>query len=173
MREHLLLDSLQRLKDQATRQRATVPTATAAEPTLTPLTIGSKKILLAEDVEMNAILMKNIIRKIAPDCELIIAENGAKAIQKFFAIEPDLVLMDIQMPIFDGISATHDIKALAKGKQQSVPIIALTAGISAEERDECLRAGMNDYLTKPIDTQQLKTVLEQYLGNEPKPSAKS
>ncbi|HNL09280.1 MAG TPA: PAS domain S-box protein [Turneriella sp.] len=171
--EHLLLDSLQRLKDQATRQRATVPTAKAAAPTLTPLTIGRKKILLAEDVEMNAILMKNIIRKIAPDCELIIAENGAKAIQKFFAIEPDLVLMDIQMPIFDGISATHDIKALAKGKQQSVPIIALTAGISAEERDECLRAGMNDYLTKPIDTQQLKTVLEQYLGNEPKPSAKS
>jgi CheY-like chemotaxis protein len=112
---------------------------------------------------MNAVLMKNMLKKIAPQCTLFVAENGAKAIQKFFAIEPHLVLMNIQMPIVDGISATHEIKSLAKGEQLSVPIIALTAGISAEERDACYRAGMSEFMTKPVELRQLRAVLERNL----------
>ncbi len=162
VREHLLMDCLQRIKNVAPAPVATPAPTPQEKKSIRPLAIGRKTILLAEDVEMNAILMKNILRKLLPECEIVVAENGAKAIQKYFEKEPDLILMDVQMPIYDGIAATTDIRALSEGKRPAVPIIALTAGISAEERERCLEAGMNDFLTKPVDMQQLAEILERF-----------
>ncbi|MFZ5630495.1 MAG: PAS domain S-box protein [Spirochaetota bacterium] len=163
VREHLLLDCLQRLREHSPALGKADSEIAAPTQSLVSLGLGKKTVLLAEDVEMNAILMKNILRKLMPEAELVIAENGAKAIQKYFEKEPDIVLMDIQMPIFDGISATRDIRALASA-DRCVPIIALTAGISAEERERCLKAGMNDFLPKPVDTQHLAEILQRYLA---------
>lgn len=127
------------------------------------LNLGRQKILIAEDMEMNVILLKSMLAKLAPEAEICIAENGAKAIQKFFERNPDIVLMDIQMPIFDGISATSDIRALASEAQRKIPIIALTAGITADERENCRLAGMNDFLAKPLSTTELAATLQKYL----------
>jgi len=121
------------------------------------------KILVAEDVAMNMLLVKFLLTNLIPNITILEAENGIEAIAKWKNESPDLILMDMQMPEMDGIDATIEIRKLENNLEKPIPIIALTAGALQEEREKCLAAGMNAFLTKPIDKDKLLETLKAYL----------
>jgi signal transduction histidine kinase/DNA-binding response OmpR family regulator len=120
------------------------------------------KILIAEDVSLNMLLLKTIIKSYYPESVILEAINGQEAVDQFQKSDPDLIFMDVQMPIMDGFEATLLIRNLGKGKKY-VPIIALTAGALNTEREKCLQVGMDHFLTKPIDKEKLLEVMERIL----------
>ncbi|WP_243402045.1 PAS domain S-box protein [Leptospira haakeii] len=105
-------------------------------------------VLIAEDNSVNMMLAKSIVKKILPKAKCIEALTGREAVDKFREINPDLIFMDIQMPEMNGYEATKAIRILEK-EGHRVPIIAVTAGIVSGERERCLEAGMDDYISKP------------------------
>jgi len=119
------------------------------------------KILVAEDTRMNMLLITQILKDIMGQVEVIEAENGLEAIAKFKANHVDLILMDVQMPVMDGVIAAKEIRNLEVSNH--VPILALSAGVTKEERENCIAAGMNDFLAKPIDKVDLINKLQNYL----------
>ncbi|HOT76960.1 MAG TPA: response regulator, partial [Candidatus Wallbacteria bacterium] len=121
-------------------------------------------IILAEDSHINMLLVKTMIKRYIPGVEIIETQNGKEVVEAFAGRRADFILMDIQMPVMDGIEAARQIRAGEKNASGSVPIIALTAGALKEEKEKCLAAGMNDFLTKPINPEQLRRVLEKYLA---------
>lgn len=121
------------------------------------------KILIAEDVSLNMLLLKTIIKSYYPDSVIIECANGKEAVDLFQKARPDLVFMDVQMPVMDGFEATFQIRNIGKKEGIYVPIIALTAGALHTEREKCLEAGMDHFLTKPIDKQKLLEVMERIL----------
>ena len=122
-----------------------------------------KVILIAEDVEMNMLLVKVLVTNILPNVEIIEATNGLEAVEIAKQRKLDLILMDVQMPEMDGMEATQNIRKLDLDGVKHLPIIALTAGALKEEKEKTLNAGMTDFLTKPIDSERLKTMLNKYL----------
>ena len=121
------------------------------------------KILIAEDVYLNMVLIKAMISEIGSNIEIIEAKNGIEAIEKYQKMSPDLILMDVHMPELDGISATKKIREIELLSGNKVPIIALTAGALKEERESCFASGMNDFLTKPLVPEKIKVILNKYL----------
>ena len=119
------------------------------------------KILLVEDNKINMLLAKTLIKQIIPNCTIFEAENGQIAVDKFNLLEPDLIFMDIQMPVMNGYEATTEIRKIANGKD--VPIIALTAGIIMGEKEKCLDCGMNDYTSKPIIKATLESIIYKWI----------
>lgn len=118
-------------------------------------------VLVAEDTEMNMLVISNMLSNIMPNINILKAVNGNEAVAQFKKVLPDLVLMDVQMPELDGVGATIQIRKLTE--TMDIPIIALTAGVSKEERKACFEAGMNDFLAKPIEVEELKRILDNYL----------
>lgn len=116
-----------------------------------------KRILIAEDIESNYMLMKAFIGK---RYEVIRAHDGQEAIDLFPKVRPDLVFMDIKMPVVDGYEATRAIRKISK----EVPILAITAFAFESDREKALEAGCTDYLTKPISRDLLNQKLILYLG---------
>lgn len=110
-------------------------------------------ILLVEDNRINQIVIEKILEKY--NFKVIIAEDGIEAIEHTKSDSPDLILMDIQMPRMDGLEASREIK-----KFSNIPIIALTAHADMQE---CLDAGMNDYLSKPVHSTDLIQKIENFL----------
>jgi PAS domain S-box-containing protein len=127
------------------------------------------KILIVEDVEMNMILVKKMIRKVMPDAVLFDAVNGMEAVQIYSEESPDIIFMDVQMPLMDGLTATQKIRELEKEDplKLNVPIIAITAGATREELNRSKQFGMDGYITKPIDKEKLIEICEKYLIIEP------
>lgn len=121
-------------------------------------------ILIAEDNLFNMTLVKAVINNLFPNIHIIEAENGYEAFLLWKQNQPDLILMDIQMPEMNGLEATQQIRILEKGTAKQTPIIALTAGALKEEQENCFNAGMDDYLTKPIDSKLLAKVILKYLN---------
>lgn len=121
----------------------------------------SPLILVAEDNPMNQKVACKVLEKLG--YRSIVAENGAAAIQTLnqYPNEVGLILMDCRMPILDGLSATEQIRA----DNNNIPIIALTANDTDEDRNACLQAGMNSFLAKPLNKDKLSTVLKQFLHN--------
>lgn len=115
------------------------------------------KILIAEDNLINMLLIKTILKSLFPKAVLIESQNGEEAVQSCLATEPDLILMDIQMPVLNGLEATKQIRALYHN--DNLPIIALTAGTLKEERELCMASGMNDFVSKPIVKDTIKDVI--------------
>lgn len=115
------------------------------------------KIMIVEDNKINMLLLKTIIKNILPKAIFHEIVNGLEAVNEFENIDPDLIFMDIQMPLMNGYEATKAIRKLHLGA--SIPIIAITAGTGIEIFDKCIAAGMNDYISKPI----VKTVIEDAL----------
>ena len=91
------------------------------------------------------------------------AVNGEEALEKILALKPDLCLMDIKMPVMDGLTAARTIRALPKADAASVPIVAMTADAFAEDVAAAKQAGMDDHIAKPIDVAQLYRLMEGYL----------
>ena len=116
-------------------------------------------VLLVEDNELN----REVALGLLEDAHLVIdqAENGAQAVQMIAAKDYDLVLMDMQMPVMDGISATKSVRSNPKYK--SLPIIAMTANVMDRDREACLAAGMNDHVGKPIDPEELFATLLRWI----------
>lgn len=122
---------------------------------------SGKKVLIAEDQPVNMFLIKTIVYELLPDAFIIEAYSGKQAIEQFSMHIPDLIFMDIQMPEMNGYDATQHIRNLENGEE--VPIIALTAGAIKGEREKCLEAGMNDYLTKPIVKETIRRTLNTWM----------
>jgi len=124
----------------------------------------SGKILVAEDNSINQKLIVKLLDKLGLEAQ--VAGNGKQALELLSAGNFDLVLMDIQMPVMDGLQATEAIrKGNCGDANMGIPIIALTAMIMSGDRTRCLEIGMNDYLSKPVQFDQLRSILQQHLRN--------
>ncbi|MES2959432.1 MAG: ATP-binding protein [Pseudomonadota bacterium] len=121
-------------------------------------TVEGLQILVAEDNPVNQILIKAVLERMGHHSDVV--DNGAIALREVQSGAYDLVLMDVQMPQMDGVSATHAIRALP-GPQSRLPIIAMTANALDDDRKACIAAGMDDYVSKPIDLQQLAKAIER------------
>jgi len=120
-----------------------------------------KTILLVEDHPINRKLALFLLQRFG--YRAISAENGRQALSVLSQNDCDAVLMDLQMPEMDGLTATRHIRSGGDGiRNPRIPIIAMTAKAMAEDREQCLLAGMNDYLSKPIDSDQLRKLLETW-----------
>ncbi|HHU58429.1 MAG TPA: response regulator [Bacteroidales bacterium] len=119
----------------------------------------TKNILVVEDVDTNKIFFDAALRR--TKAKILWAKDGQEAIDMFKANRIDLVLMDLQLPIMDGYTATREIKKI----NPEVPIIAQTAHVMSGEREKCMEAGCNDYLAKPIRLQLLIDTLSKYLND--------
>jgi CheY-like chemotaxis protein len=117
-----------------------------------------KIILVVEDVDTNKIFFDAALRK--TKAKILWAIDGKEAIDIFSKNHVDLVLMDLQLPIMDGYTATREIKKI----NPEIPIIAQTAHVMSGEREKCLEAGCDDYLAKPIRLQILMDTLSKYLN---------
>ncbi|HJS01133.1 MAG TPA: response regulator, partial [Flavobacterium sp.] len=123
--------------------------------------LGVKRILIVEDNPINMLLAKTLVKKIIPDCIIFEAFDGDEAIEQYKKEKFDIILMDIQMPNKNGFEATFEIRKIER--KYFTPIIALTAGIFVEEKEECLKSGMDDYITKPIIISDLEMILSKWL----------
>jgi CheY-like chemotaxis protein len=121
--------------------------------------LPSPLLLLADDNEANILTMSGYLE--AKGCRVIMARNGVEAIQRAREEHPDVILMDIQMPEVDGLEATRRIRA--SPGLEGVPIVALTALAMPGDRERCLEAGANEYLSKPVSLKQVAKTIEREL----------
>ena len=117
----------------------------------------SLRILLAEDVEVNRMIACNVLERLGHVVD--IAENGLQALDQVNAQSFDLVFMDVEMPEMDGVEATRKIRQLEHCK--SLPIVAMTAHVVPEVQQNCRDAGMNDYISKPLELDKLEAILDR------------
>ena len=115
-----------------------------------------KTILIAEDVESNYLLLYALLGK---EYNLLHANNGQEAVDMFIQHQPDLILMDVKMPVMDGLEATREIRKLSA----TIPIIAQTAFAFDQDRVRITEAGCDDYLTKPLSPTTLKATIKKYI----------
>ena len=120
------------------------------------------KILLVEDNEMNRDMLSRRLER--RGYLVIIAEDGTTGVTKAKSESPDLILMDMSLPVMDGWEATRQIKAVPE--TQHIPIIALTAHAMAGDEEKALAAGCNDYETKPVDLPKLLTKIDALLQSK-------
>ena len=123
----------------------------------------SGQILLAEDVFPNRLMAGSLLKKLGLDVDFV--ENGTEAVEMWKSGSYDLILMDCHMPVMDGYQATKAIRDLEQDGH--IPVIALTADAFDHNRDRCLEAGMDDFLSKPFESKQLRAVLELWLTPTP------
>ncbi|MDX2493376.1 MAG: response regulator [Desulfuromusa sp.] len=121
------------------------------------------KVLLAEDNLVNQQVAKGVLRKLG--CQVDLAMNGTEAVSDFEKHHYDIVFMDCQMPRMDGYAATGEIRRLEIGKadKSHIPVIALTANALSGDREKCIAAGMDDYISKPFDQKRIRKVLKRWL----------
>ena len=119
------------------------------------------KILLVEDNEMNRdMLSRRLARK---GYEVVVGEDGEKGLAMAASERPDIILMDMSLPVIDGWEATRRIKAAAE--TAAIPVIALTAHAMASDREKALEAGCDDYDTKPVEMERLLGKIEKLLNS--------
>lgn len=116
-----------------------------------------KTVLIVEDVELNIDLLQQILED---EYEVLVAKDGAQGVSLAEECKPDLVLMDISLPVMDGYEATRRIRRTFP----KLPVIGLSAHAMQGDEQKALSAGCNDYLTKPVDEDLLVQKLKKYLG---------
>jgi two-component system sensor histidine kinase/response regulator len=138
--------------------KALLPTSLTANPTF-----RGNRILLVEDNPVNQHVAQRLLQRLAAN--VTIANNGAEALERLTESDYDAVLMDCQMPVMDGFTATRRIRELEleHGRGKRLPIIALTANVMSADRESCIAAGMDAHLGKPIEPAQLIDCLSRYL----------
>lgn len=118
-----------------------------------------KRILIVEDVELNRDLLTQLLED---TYELVIAVDGAAGVEMAIAHRPDLILMDLSLPLVDGWEATRRIKANAS--TAAIPVVAITANAMTGDEDRARAAGCDDFMTKPVDEDLLFAKLQHWLG---------
>lgn len=124
------------------------------------LFLDGARVLLAEDNEINSMIAMEILTDMG--AKVLVAQNGAEALDLWNDGEFDLVILDIQMPVMDGLTAAKEIRAHPKANSRVVPIIAMTANAMEADREKSLQAGMNDHITKPLDIANLECTLAKW-----------
>lgn len=128
-------------------------------------------ILLVDDDSINQVVAQNFLKSLG--CKIDLAENGQEAVSLFSRYQYDLIFMDCSMPVMDGYEATKQIRKQERDTHH-VPIVALTAHAMEGDKDKCLNAGMDDYLSKPLRKENLEKMLSKYtIGNSIKSSQQS
>jgi PAS domain S-box-containing protein len=172
VRPHTLLEGL-----RAGFSDPPAPVPAVTPPPLRSLHRGKPlSVLLVEDNDVNALLARRLLEK--AQCDVRLSRNGREAVEAFRSVvagaQPpvDLVLMDLHMPVMDGLDATRAIHQLMNvSALEAPPIIAVTANAFEEDRRICLEAGMDDYMAKPFDRDQLLRMLDRWCGDENRDAA--
>jgi CheY-like chemotaxis protein len=128
------------------------------------------RVLVVDDNTINQIVVQALLKK--DGHEVVLASNGAQAVEAVQAGHLDIVLMDMQMPVMNGEEATRAIRQLSS-TVRNIPIVALTANAMAEDIQRCREAGMNDHLAKPIDRELLRRALTVWAPTAQSPNAGS
>lgn len=123
--------------------------------------MSKKNLLLVEDNSVNQKVALTYLSRLGYQVDLAI--DGQEALSAHAGGQYDLILMDCQMPNMDGYTATQEIRS-REGEQAHTPIIAITANATDQDRDRCLQAGMDDYLSKPLEIEALKKTLTAWLS---------
>ena len=126
--------------------------------------ISGIRVLLAEDNELNAEIAEFMLTESRAEVETV--NNGLEAVQHFEASEPgtyDVILMDVMMPVMDGLTATRTIRALERQDAKTIPIIAMTANAFKEDAEKCIEAGMNAHIAKPLNDEKIKQTISEEL----------
>lgn len=130
------------------------------------MTIESERtglmILVAEDNEVNQIVVEQILLEAGQDYKIV--DNGQLAVDAYKEQRPDLILMDVSMPVMNGLEATEAIRKLEADGGPRVPIIGLTAHALKGDREVCMKAGMDDYMSKPISPDALIAKVGEWLN---------
>ena len=123
----------------------------------------SLRVLVVDDTIVYRRILSSIIEGLPGTVLAATAPNGKIALAKMESAEVDLVLLDVEMPVLDGVSATQAIRAReqANGATRPLPIIAMTANALQEDRDRCMAAGMDGYIAKPVNLRALQTELRR------------
>lgn len=124
------------------------------------------RVLVAEDNDVNQIVFEQILEGIGVDYRIV--NNGEEAVAAWRAATPDLIVMDISMPVMNGLQAVQAIRkaeASEEGMRGNVPVIAVTAHAMSGDRERCLAAGMSDYLSKPVSPEKLEAIIEKWVGS--------
>ncbi|WP_080239430.1 PAS domain S-box protein [Spirosoma rigui] len=164
------LDELYQSLNQLNRQeqKHVLPLDEPANSLVTqPVTI-----LIVDDNRVNQLLTRAILTTILPGARVVEGANGQEGVRLFVDEKPDLVVMDVQMPVLNGYEATRQIRTLEEGRKKT-PIIALTAGNVKGEREKCLAAGMDDFVTKPVVEASFRLLLDKWLAPTAAPPARS
>jgi CheY-like chemotaxis protein len=136
-----------------------------SEPEEPEISVAGLHVLIVEDMEMNAEILTDLLEMEEMSSDW--AENGQKAVEMFAQSEPgqyDAILMDMRMPVMDGVTATKEIRKLSRADAATIPIIALTANAFEEDVQQCMQAGMNAHLSKPVEIELLKKNLARLLS---------
>ena len=131
------------------------------------LSLKGKKALLAEDNNLNMEIARFQLEQ--KEIEVFTASNGKEAVEMFEASQPgfyDIILMDIMMPVMDGLEATRRIRSMNRRDAMTIPIVAMSANAFQEDVEKSLAAGLNEHLTKPLDEKKLTETMKKYLGNK-------
>ncbi|MES2701886.1 MAG: tetratricopeptide repeat protein [Bacteroidota bacterium] len=129
--------------------------------------LNNMKVLLVEDNEFNRMVAEDTMKEIMPDIQVDVAVNGQEAVYRVQHQQYDVVLMDIQMPVMDGVKATHLIRTTLPEPARSTRIIAMTANVLQEDVQQYLDAGMNAYISKPFKTEELLHQMDAVMSNAP------
>ncbi len=144
------------------RRPAGVAPASVPRPTGFPVTLGDRgTVLVVEDNDLNQIVAEGMLRHLG--YAVMLAGNGIRAVEAIQTHTFDVILMDCHMPEMDGYQATAEIRRI-EGADRRTPIVAMTAGGTVVDRDQCLAAGMDDYLAKPVDPRQLGETLDRWVA---------
>lgn len=125
------------------------------------LHLGQKRVLMVEDNAINQEILLALMEKTGARIDIVC--NGQEALDKVYEVNYDMILMDVQMPVMDGITATGKIRGLEDPVKSAVPIIAMTAHAMTEDIRRCREAGMNDHVSKPVDPDVLYGVIAKWL----------
>ena len=161
VRQSDLFDSLGAVLAGQDKRQATPPLSTR-ESEITETNRRAVRILLAEDNTTNQQVAVGILKKLGFRTDAV--ADGAEAVKSLITMPYDLVFMDVQMPVMDGLEATRKIRDPQSAVQNhSIPVIAMTANAMRGDREKCLEAGMDDYVPKPVSPKALTDVLEKWL----------
>ncbi len=120
--------------------------------------IATAKVLLVEDYPVNQVFAEKLLRKFG-FVHIDLAENGVQAIEKYRTSPYDMIFMDCQMPELDGYQTTEKLRLIESGTPMHTPIVAMTANAMMGDREKCLKAGMDDYVSKPLRAEHLRNVI--------------
>ena len=141
-------------------------TDTSAEKQVEYQKVNELRLLLAEDEAVSIMVVEKYAR--GKGWKVTVAENGKEAVDAFQKMSFDVILMDVQMPVIDGYTATGIIRQMEALTNSRIPIIAITAYAIKGDREKCLEAGMDDYISKPVDAEEFYTVVERWTKSKTK-----